>query len=202
MEIQITEQLRSFLLAILLGMAVGVVYDLMRAVRLRHPRLTAVLDLGCCLFAAGGLFLFLMRQTDGQLRGYILLGAVGGAVSYFSAASAALRPVWDFWLDRAGELYRLLSLPVRWGMRGCKKIAEAAKNLFYFWKKYVTILWIHRDRVSRRKGGGPHGKKSGRGRKKKKRQSVGTSGASAGAGGVGLAAVRAAGRKREGPGGA
>ena len=53
MEIQITEQLRSFLLAILLGMAVGVVYDLMRAVRLRHPRLTAVLDLGCCLFAAG-----------------------------------------------------------------------------------------------------------------------------------------------------
>ena len=42
MEIQITEQLRSFLLAILLGMAVGVVYDLMRAVRLRHPRLTAV----------------------------------------------------------------------------------------------------------------------------------------------------------------
>ena len=41
MEIQITEQLRSFLLAILLGMAVGVVYDLMRAVRLRHPRLTA-----------------------------------------------------------------------------------------------------------------------------------------------------------------
>ena len=45
MEIQITEQLRSFLLAILLGMAVGVVYDLMRAVRLRHPRLTAVLDL-------------------------------------------------------------------------------------------------------------------------------------------------------------
>ena len=141
MEIQITEQLRSFLLAILLGMAVGVVYDLMRAVRLRHPRLTAVLDLGCCLFAAGGLFLFLMRQTDGQLRGYILLGAVGGAVSYFSAASAALRPVWDFWLDRAGELYRLLSLPVRWGMRGCKKIAEAghlsrvnaqkSKNIFY-----------------------------------------------------------------------
>ena len=49
MEIQITEQLRSFLLAILLGMAVGVVYDLMRAVRLRHPRLTVVLDLGCCL---------------------------------------------------------------------------------------------------------------------------------------------------------
>ena len=105
MEIQITEQLRSFLLAILLGMAVGVVYDLMRAARLRHPRLTPLLDLGCCLFAAGGLFLFLMRQTDGQLRGYILLGAV----SYFSAASAALRPVWDFWLDRAGELYRVLT---------------------------------------------------------------------------------------------
>ena len=65
MEIQITEQLRSFLLAILLGMAVGVVYDLMRAVRLRHPRLTAVLDLGCCLFAAGDCFSFSCgRRTD------------------------------------------------------------------------------------------------------------------------------------------
>lgn len=41
-------------------------------------------------------------------------------------------------------------------------------------------------------------KKAAGAAKKKKRQSVGTSGASAGAGGVGLAAVRAAGRKREG----
>lgn len=65
MEIQITEQLRSFLLAILLGMAVGVVYDLMRAVRLRPPRLTAVLDLGAACLPLGDCFSFSCgRQTD------------------------------------------------------------------------------------------------------------------------------------------
>lgn len=40
--------------------------------------------------------------------------------------------MWDFWLDRAGELYRLLSLPVRWGMRGCKKLLKRQKTSFIF----------------------------------------------------------------------
>ena len=41
MAIHVTEQLRTFLLSILLGLGAGVLYDLLRAVRLRHPRLTA-----------------------------------------------------------------------------------------------------------------------------------------------------------------
>ena len=45
MAIHVTEQLRTFLLSILLGLGAGVLYDLLRAVRLRHPRLTAPLDL-------------------------------------------------------------------------------------------------------------------------------------------------------------
>lgn len=38
MAIHVTEQLRTFLLSILLGLGAGVLYDLLRAVRLRHPR--------------------------------------------------------------------------------------------------------------------------------------------------------------------
>lgn len=37
MAIHVTEQLRTFLLSILLGLGAGVLYDLLRAVRLRHP---------------------------------------------------------------------------------------------------------------------------------------------------------------------
>ena len=48
MAIHVTEQLRTFLLSILLGLGAGVLYDLLRAVRLRHPRLTAPLDLLYC----------------------------------------------------------------------------------------------------------------------------------------------------------
>ena len=43
MAIHVTEQLRTFLLSILLGLGAGVLYDLLRAVRLRRPRLPAPL---------------------------------------------------------------------------------------------------------------------------------------------------------------
>ena len=54
MAIHVTEQLRTFLLSILLGLGAGVLYDLLRAVRLRHPRLTAPLDLLYCQACSHG----------------------------------------------------------------------------------------------------------------------------------------------------
>ena len=68
MAIHVTEQLRTFLLSILLGLGAGVLYDLLRAVRLRHPRLTAPLDLLYCQAVGLAVFLFVLRQSDGQLR--------------------------------------------------------------------------------------------------------------------------------------
>ena len=96
MAIHVTEQLRTFLLSILLGLGAGVLYDLLRAVRLRHPRLTAPLDLLYCQAVGLAVFLFVLRQSDGQLRGFILLGGLGGGVLFFSLLSRPLRPVWDF----------------------------------------------------------------------------------------------------------
>ena len=49
MTVQITAQLRTFGLSILLGLSAGVLYDLLRAIRLRWPRLTGALDLLYCL---------------------------------------------------------------------------------------------------------------------------------------------------------
>ena len=80
MAIHVTEQLRTFLLSILLGLGAGV----LRAVRLRHPRLTAPLDLLYCQAVGLAVFLFVLRQSDGQLRGFILLGGLGGGVLFFS----------------------------------------------------------------------------------------------------------------------
>lgn len=41
----------------------------------------------------------MLRRAQGQLRLYLLLGAVGGGVLFFTAFSPFLRPVWDFWVD-------------------------------------------------------------------------------------------------------
>ena len=157
MAIHVTEQLRTFLLSILLGLGPGVLYDLLRAVRLRHPRLTAPLDLLYCQAVGLAVFLFVLRQSDGQLRGFILLGGLGGGILFFSLLSRPLRPVWDFWMDRWMELFQFLSLPGRFCAAVCKKFAFQAKTLFYFLRKYATI---HIEGVWKplRKGGMSHGK--------------------------------------------
>ena len=139
MAIHVTEQLRTFLLSILLGLGAGVLYDLLRA-------------------AVGlAVFLFVLRQSDGQLRGFILLGGLGGGILFFSLLSRPLRPVWDFWMDRWMELFQFLSLPGRFCAAVCKKFAFQAKTLFYFLRKYATI---HIEGVWKplRKGGMSHGK--------------------------------------------
>ncbi|MBD9199049.1 MAG: hypothetical protein EGQ09_18760 [Clostridiales bacterium] len=200
MAFQITEQLRTFGWAILLGLAAGLLYDLLRAIRLRRPRMTWALDLLYCLAAGAALSLFVLRQGDGQLRSYILLGALGGGVVFFSLFSAPLRPLWDFWLDRCAEFFRLLVWPLRKGSAICKKIVRQTKNLFYFCEKYATIgIRIHRR--PHYKGGRPHGKGNCQARKKKIRRPVDPRGDPPASGRHRLAAVPSAKPDRQHPGG-
>ena len=60
---QISQQMLTFVQSILLGLAAGVLYDLLRPFRLRRPSLTALLDAGYCLSVGAGAFLFLLRRV-------------------------------------------------------------------------------------------------------------------------------------------
>ena len=77
---QISQQLQTFLQSILLGLSAGILYDFLRPFRQRLPRATALLDAAYCLTVGGAAFLFLLRRGGGELRGFTVLGAVGGAV--------------------------------------------------------------------------------------------------------------------------
>ena len=77
MEIWISQQLQLFARSILLGAAAGLLYDLLRAVRQRCPRLTGALDAVYCTGLCCALFFFTLRRAQGILRGYVLLGALG-----------------------------------------------------------------------------------------------------------------------------
>ena len=78
----LSQPLLLFCQAILLGMAAALLYDLLRAFRLRLPRLTSALDILYCMAAGLAVFLFMLRRAQGQLRLYLLLGAVGGGVLF------------------------------------------------------------------------------------------------------------------------
>ena len=128
----VSAQLAVFLRAIALGAVLGLVYDLFGALRRLGGRVWGgVLDTLFCLGAAGSVFLFVMAG-DGEMRMFIALGALGGAVLFWCSLGNWLRPVWAFWLDLA--LWPLGCL-----VNFLKKYGRLLKKSFSFWGKRFTM---------------------------------------------------------------
>ena len=159
MENQVSQQLLVFVQSILLGLSAGLLYDLLRPFRLRLPRLTGALDSLYCLAVGASAFWFILRRAQGEVRGFVLLGGLGGAVLFFCAFSPLLRPIWEFWADTLAYLVYLLSLPLLWAKNFFKKCGLRGKNLFYFARKCYTIRKTG-CRCAFYKGGGRHGKEN------------------------------------------
>ena len=142
MENYVSEQLITFLRAALLGAVCGVAYDLLRALRLRRARsaaLTHVLDVVYVVSALLVLFLFALRQGEGEMRLYMLLAIFLGFVLYFLVFAPILRPIWSFWSEVLASFLALLWSPAALTLRLGKKFQIYIKKLFYFWCKYATI---------------------------------------------------------------
>lgn len=133
----LSQPLLLFCQAILLGMAAALLYDLLRAFRLRLPRLTSALDILYCMAAGLAVFLFMLRRAQGQLRLYLLLGAVGGGVLFFTAFSPFLRPVWDFWVDTLAFLLHLTAIPLRGAENLCEKNWQMGKKSLLFYSQML-----------------------------------------------------------------
>lgn len=158
MEIRISQQLLLFGQSVLAGIAAAVLYDLLRPLRLRLPALQPWVDGSFCLWVGLSLFLLALRQNLGELRGFVLLGAVGGAVLFFSALSNLLRDVWDFWFSVLCRWVQLLLFPLRRFLLLEKKIKRYGKNIFYFAKKYYTMKGV--GSFANRRKGAHYGKKA------------------------------------------
>ncbi|MBQ8851163.1 MAG: spore cortex biosynthesis protein YabQ [Oscillibacter sp.] len=157
-----------FLQSILLGAGAAVVYDFLRPFRLRFRRCAPFLDGAYPLAVGAAAFAFLLRRAEGELRGFLVVGAIGGAVLYAAGMSELLRPLWDFWAETAVELVRLGLLPVKAAAAFAKKMVRRGKNLFYFARKCYTIRKIgYQAQFS--KGGGRRGKRDQTGKKDRKR---------------------------------
>ena len=140
---EIPLQLTQFLRSIVLGSTLALLYDLTRALRILGGRVwEVVLDILVSISSVFSVFLFIMAE-DGELRLFILFGAVGGAVLFFSLLSTPLRPIWSFWID-------LLVLPAHLCNVLAHKIFLFFKKTFLFFRKWITIMGT-RMRTSKRK---------------------------------------------------
>ena len=124
MERGLLQQAAALLLACLLGMAAGLLYDLLRPLRrvLRQPW-AALADLlyGLCVFT--GLFLFAMSAGDGRLGLWELSAALLGFLLYLHRLSPFLLPLFTAAAAKTGESLAKLG---RW----TKKFKEKRKKAF------------------------------------------------------------------------
>lgn len=129
---EIPLQLAQFFRSVLLGASLALVYDLARALhRLGGRAWRTSLDILVSFSAAASLFLFIMSE-EGELRLFFLLGAVCGAILFFSLISRFFRPVWVIWVD-------IFMIPIRFGHKFLKFIHKICKKVFSFFRKWFTI---------------------------------------------------------------
>ncbi|MBQ9647810.1 MAG: hypothetical protein IJV43_05555 [Oscillospiraceae bacterium] len=157
----IGEQVRTLAASVLLGMALALLYDLLRALRLRRRksrRFTDALDGVYCLALVLSGAVFALRIGNGELRLYTLAAAAAGAAVFFGALSPLLRPLWDFWARVLFELLRLLRLPLRALQNFQRNLHKTAKRLFLFCRRsfiigsYRNYALRARRRAERREG--------------------------------------------------
>lgn len=142
----VSQQLALFLRSIALGGALGLVYDLLRALRrLGGKAWGTLLDAVYCVFAVLAVFFFVLAG-DGELRIFVLAGTAGGGVLFFCLLSRQLRPLWDFWLD-------IFLSPLRLARDAVKKLRRIFENfckkLFSFARNWITMKVAHRRRRKR-----------------------------------------------------
>ena len=166
----VSQQLALFLRSIALGGALGLVYDLLRALRrLGGKAWGTLLDAVYCVLAVLAVFFFVLAG-DGELRIFVLAGTAGGGVLFFCLLSRPLRPLWDFWLD-------IFLSPARLVRDIVKKLTEIFlnfyKKLFSFTRNWVTMRtthWRRRKKPAPERGDEAMGtapEKKGRRRKKR-----------------------------------
>ena len=83
------------------------------------------------------MFLFVLAG-DGELRFFVLAGALGGALLFFILLSRPLRPVWDFWVQ-------VFLSPVRLLCRFLQKGERRGKKCLSFCRSWIIMKWKERQ---------------------------------------------------------
>ena len=129
MHVDIAGQAAVFGLSLLLGAALGLVYDGMRALRrsLKLAWLAFLLDLLFWLGATTALFALTLLWDDGQVRIYHMAAAALGGGLYFLTLSRLVLPVLLWLAGRIQALWRP-HRPRPPGGEGWKKIFKKSKK--------------------------------------------------------------------------
>ena len=143
-EISSKFQLFSFIGALILGGIFSLFYDIFRALR-KVKNFTYIniflQDIICFAFFAVTTFVYLLSVTNGEIRGYVLIGiALGIILTYFTLSKYFL--VILTWLFNT--IKKIIKLFSSWFYRILEKIdmflVKSTKNFFLYFKKGLKKL--------------------------------------------------------------
>lgn len=115
-----SEQMLIFLASLGVGFLLGVLYDFFRALRLSFTRgkvAVVIFDLLYFFMVAFGSYIFILAANKGEVRSYIIIGELLGAVFYYFSLGFALMKLTDKFvllLKRfISFVFRIVSFPFR-----------------------------------------------------------------------------------------
>ena len=136
------------LCSILLGMALGPGYDLLRPLAGKHPHLADLLFVPVLLW--GWLYVsFAVCRCD--IRMVYTLGLLAGLLLWEVTAGRWLQPLCFFFWQQMGRLIRFLLIP--W-----KNFLKFVKILFAYVKKWVTIVCTKVFKIPEKRRKESHGR--------------------------------------------
>ena len=164
MNVNVSQQMITSLYALLLGAALGVVYDVFRVLRLVGFKAFLLVFLEDILFfaiCAISIFSFYMQFSDGKFRIYIFILAVTGFIIYFLTLGKlvffVIQKIYKFVMKIIKWIYKKLVYPIirrffapilDFFRKKCGKITKFLKNLLPKILKMLYNNWWK----SKRKG--------------------------------------------------
>lgn len=141
MALPISLQLLQAGMALLFGAAAGIVYDLLRTIRLllRARAAEWICDALFCAGCAGGLFALGLSVGEGRQRGFLAAFVFLGMVFYRLTLSIPVRLLLDRVVRYVIRGVHFLLLPVKAVMKAAEKMKKNIKNLFHYSYKWVIL---------------------------------------------------------------
>ncbi len=134
-SLSLAGQTKSFLLSLGMGFLLGVIYDLIRIIRISFSQnKTGVIlsDLFFCAVACMGTFLFCLTVNEGEIRLYLVLGEVAGFFTYYFSLGVI---IFSYSEKIIGFIKRLIRSVLRTILFPFKWVFGKLKSLF---KKMIS----------------------------------------------------------------
>jgi hypothetical protein len=149
MRTSVVDQAVFAALSLVLGFALGLVFDALRAPRAKCRAVgRAALDVLYALIVFTGLFLLGLRSGAGRAGLDSILFAAAGALLYGVTLSPVLAPLFRKLFDRLFGFVHLLQKPLQKYKKLFKNRLENAKKLFPKSRNCIRILYHGKNRAS------------------------------------------------------